>query len=459
MTTKAGHVRSSWSGQWAFILAAAASAVGLGNMWRFPYLAAKYGGGTFLLTYVVLVFTFGISLLILEVAIGRKTGLSALEAFKKFGKKYAFIGVITSAIPFIIAPYYCIIGGWVMKYAASYLVNTPTQIADSAFFGSFITSETESFLWMALFMALAFVIVALGVKGGIEKANLFMMPSLIIMAAAISLYTMVQPGAIDGLLYYILPDFSKVSPELVIAAMGQMFYSLSLATGIMITYGSYLSKKEDIASSAVRIGGFDLSVSFLAGLMIVPASFMALGGGDAVAAKAGPSLMFGTLPVLFEGFGAAASVVGCIFFLLVLFAAVTSAVSLIETCVSIVHDGTGWSRKYSFAAVMLFVIAMGIIVNMGYNRLAFIEPLGSGSSILDMFDFISNTVLMPIAAFFTCWFVGWIIKPQSIINEVEITSEFKLKKAWSFIIKYLAPIFVVTILIAYVAATFGFFNM
>ncbi len=231
--------RASWSGKWAFILAAAASAVGLGNMWRFPYLAAKYGGGTFLLTYLVLVFTFGVSLLLLETALGRKTGQSAIGAFSSFGKKYTFIGVLASAVPFIITPYYCIIGGWVTKYTASYVAAGADALADGGgFFTNFITSNVESYVWMLIFMVLVFVIVGLGVKGGIEKANLFMMPALIVMAIFIALYTLTMPGAVEGALYYLTPDFSKFSPELVISALGQMFYSLSLAMGIMITYGS-----------------------------------------------------------------------------------------------------------------------------------------------------------------------------------------------------------------------------
>ena len=326
MASTHAHARSAWSGKWAFILAAAASAVGLGNMWRFPYLAAKYGGGTFLLTYLVLVFTFGVSLLLLETALGRKTGQSAIGAFKQ---------------------YYCIIGGWVTKYAAAYLINGPEALADGGdFFTGFISSNTESFLWMLLFMAIVFIVVSLGVKGGIEKANLVMMPALIVMAVGIALYTLTMPGAIDGALYYLMPDFSKFSPELVIGALGQMFYSLSLAMGIMITYGSYLA----------RIGGFDIGVSFLAGLMIVPAAFVAMGSGEAVAANSGPSLMFVILPGVFADMGGAATVVGFLFFLLVLFAALTSAISLTETCTSIIQDGAGWSRKKALGTVIAVVV-------------------------------------------------------------------------------------------------------
>ena len=451
--------RSKWSGKWAFILAAAASAVGLGNMWRFPYLAAKYGGGTFLLTYLLLVFTFGVSLLLLETALGRKTGQSAIGAFKSFGKKYAFIGILASVVPFIITPYYCIIGGWVTKYTAAYLVEGPEALADGGgFFSGFITSDVESYVWMLIFMAIVFIVVSLGVKGGIEKANLFMMPALIVMAAGLAVYTLTMPGALDGALYYLVPDFSKFSPELVISALGQMFYSLSLAMGIMITYGSYLSKKDSLTQSVVRIGGFDIGVSFLAGLMIVPAAFVALGSGDAVAANSGPSLMFIILPTVFADMGTGvATVLGFIFFLLVLFAALTSAISLAETCTSIVQDGTHWSRKKSLGVTFAVIVVAGIFVNMGYNHLAFIEPLGEGSSLLDFFDFISNSVIMPIVALLTCIFVGWIIKPQTLVDEIELTGPFKLKTAWTVMIKYVAPVLVVVILVAYVAAQFGLF--
>ncbi len=452
--------RASWSGKWAFILAAAASAVGLGNMWRFPYLAAKYGGGTFLLTYLVLVFTFGVSLLLLETALGRKTGQSAIGAFSSFGKKYTFIGVLASAVPFIITPYYCIIGGWVTKYTASYVAAGADALADGGgFFTNFITSNVESYVWMLIFMVLVFVIVGLGVKGGIEKANLFMMPALIVMAIFIALYTLTMPGAVEGALYYLTPDFSKFSPELVISALGQMFYSLSLAMGIMITYGSYMRKQDSLTSSVVRIGGFDIGVSFLAGLMIVPAAFVAMGSGEAVASNAGPSLMFITLPGVFADMEGMAAVIGFVFFLLVLFAALTSAISLTETLVSIVQDGVKCSRKKALGIVVAFVVIAGAVINAGYNVASFIEPLGAGTSLLDLADFFSNSVLMPIVALLTCIFVGWIIKPKAIIDEVRVSSKFSAAGAWTVMIKYIAPVLVIVILVAYVAAQFGFFSM
>ena len=448
--------RSSWSGKWAFILAAAASAVGLGNMWRFPYLAAKYGGGTFLITYLVLVFTFGVSLLLLETAIGRKTGLSAIGAFRHFGKKFMFIGVLASVVPFIIVPYYCIIGGWVTKYAFAYIAAGPAAMADGGtFFSSFITDSVDSSIFMLIFMAAAFIIVARGVKGGIEKANLVLMPALIVMAIAIAIFTLTLPGALDGAAYYLKPDLSKFSPELVIGALGQMFYSLSLAMGIMITYGSYLEKKASLTQSVTRIGCFDLGVSFLAGLMIVPAAFVAMGSGDAVAQNSGPSLMFIILPEVFADMGQVATIVGFVFFLLVFFAALTSAISLTETCVSIIQDGAGFSRRKSLVITVVFIVVAGLIINSGYNVLSFIQPLGEGSSLLDFADFISNSVIMPIVALLTCVFVGWIIKPKTIIDEVRISAPFKAAKAWSVMVKYVAPVLVVVILVTALAQSLG----
>lgn len=452
--------RSSWSGKWAFILAGAASAVGLGNMWRFPYLAAKYGGGTFILTYLILVFTFGVTLLLLECALGRRTGLSAIGAFRHFGKKFAFIGVLASAVPFIIAPYYSIIGGWVTKYTFAYLMNGPAALADGGkFFTNFISSPVESFVWMAVFMIVVFIIVGLGVDGGIERANLVMMPALIVMAVALVVYIVSMPGAMSGVAYYLMPDVAKFSPELFVSALGQMFYSLSLAMGIMITYGSYLDKKSSLPHSVANIGMFDLGVSILAGLMIVPAAFVAMGSGEAVAAKSGPSLMFITLPKVFVSMGPqVATVIGFLFFLLVAFAAITSAMSLVETMTSIIMDGKGYSRKKAFTITCVFTFVMGIFINLGFNGLSFFQPLGKGSTILDLFDFVSNSVLMPIVAVLTLVFVGWIVKPKTLIEEIEVSAPFKLQAAWSVMVKYIAPVLVIVIMVAYVGAQFGVFK-
>ena len=443
MSSNSNEKRSTWSNKTAFILAAAASAVGLGNLWRFPYLAAKFGGGTFIFTYFILAFTFGVSLLLLEITLGRKTRLSAIGAFSAYGKKFAFIGVLASLVPFIITPYYCIIGGWVVKYMVSFLSVDPNTLADGgAFFTSFLYGPTESYAWMLVFMALVFIIVALGVKKGIEKANLVMMPALLVMAIAIAVYVALQPGAMEGIAYYLIPDFSQFSADLVLNAMGQMFYSLSLAMGIMITYGSYVHRDECLTSSVTRIAGFDLLVSLIAGFMIVPAAFVVMGGAPT---SVGPSLMFVTLPQVFAGMGNAAVILGFVFFLLVTFAALTSAISLTETCVSIISDGLKWSRRKSLIACILWVVLVGCFVNAGYNGLSGIRFFGM--EILDFFDFISNSVLMPIVALLICVFVGWIITPKDLIEEIKLNSPFRAEKAWVVMIKVLAPILVIAILV------------
>lgn len=451
--------RASWSGKLAFVLAAAASAVGLGAMWRFPYLAAKYGGGTFLLVYLVFVFTIGISLLLLETALGRKTGQSAIGAFKAFGKKYAFIGFLMSAVPFIIVPYYCVIGGWVTKYLTAYAAGSAGALTDGGgYFTSFIANGPESVVFMLVFMAITYFIVALGVNKGLEKANLIMMPALIIVAAIIAVYAMTQPGAIDGLAFYLIPDFSKFSPELVIAALGQTFFTLSLAMGIMVTYGSYLDKSTKLTSSVAQIAGSTFGVSLLAGFMIIPSTFVAMGSGEAVAENSGPSLMFIVLPQVFEGMGDIAPVVGVGFFILVLFAALTSALSLVETCTSIVQDATHCTRKKALATVIVWTTLMGVVVTLGYSSLSFVQPLGEGSTILDFLDFISNSVMMPIVALLTCIFIGWIVGPKVIEEEVALSAPFKIRRVWAVTIKYIAPVVLVIILVAYVASAFGLFS-
>lgn len=454
----ASEKRASWSSKWAFVLAAAATAVGLGNMWRFPYLAAKYGGGTFLITYLILVATFGLSLLLLESALGRTTRKSAIGAYSHFGKKFLWIGVLVSLVPFIITPYYCIIGGWVTKYAVAYLTAGPAALADGGtFFSAFITSNVESYIWMGIFMALAFCVVGFGVEKGIERVNSVLMPALIVMALGIAIFVLTLPGALEGAAYYLVPDFSKFSAELVINALGQMFYSLSLAMGITITYGSYMRKQDSLTASVGQIAGFDFGVSFLAGLAIVPAAFVAMGSAEAVATKSGPSLMFITLPQVFNTLDTTvATIIGFVFFLLVFFAALTSAIGLTEACVSIVQDGMHWPRRQAFVTVVAVIVVLGIFVNAGYNVLSGIQPLGEGSSLLDFFDFISNSVIMPIVEILTCLMFGWLVKENILAREIKESSAFKLEKAWTVMIKFIAPVLIAVILIWNVLPYLGF---
>lgn len=437
--------RSSFTGKIGFVLAAAGSAVGLGNIWRFPYLAAKYGGGIFLLVYIVLALTFGFALMTAEIAIGRKTGLSAIGAFKKLNKKFAFIGYLASIVPIIILPYYSVIGGWVTKYLAMFISGNAAFTAADGFFEGFIAQPAEPVLWFLIYLGATALVVLFGVEKGIEKVSKVMMPLLVLLSVLIAVYGLFMPGAIDGVKYYLMPDFSKFSITTVLAAMGQLFYSMSLAMGIMITYGSYMKKDVKLDASVKQIELFDTGIAFIAGLMIIPGVFVFSGGTPEALGK-GPGLMFVTLPKVFENmFGG--DVVGTAFFIMVLFAALTSSISLMETVVSIICDKFKIGRKLSCLIVFVGSVLIGLPSCLGYGVWESITIIGM--SFLDFFDFISNSVLMPIVAFFICLFVGYIIKPQSIIEEVEMNgAEFKRKKLFTVVIKYIAPICIVLILIS-----------
>lgn len=442
--------RSNFSGKIGFVLAAAGSAVGLGNLWRFPYLAAKYGGGIFLFIYIILAITFGYSLMIAETALGRKTGLSAITAFKVLNKKYSFIGYLAALVPIIILPYYCVIGGWVIKYFSAFVTGNGMVSAQDGYFENFIGKTSEPIIWLIIFILITAIVVFLGVEKGIEKASRFLMPILVLLSIIVAIYSITMPGALDGVLYYIKPDFSKFSIKTLIAAMGQLFYSMSLAMGIMITYGSYMKKDVDLEKAVSQIELFDTGIAFTAGLMIVPAVFV-FSGGDAGAINAGPGLMFITLPKVFESMPLP-TLVGGLFFVLVLFAALTSAISLMETIVSILNDKLKWNRRLACVVVTLFSITLALPSSLGFGAWSFIEPLGM--SFLDFFDFISNSILMPIVAFLTCIFVGYIIKPKAIAEEVKVNSKFKREKLFVIMIKYIAPVIIIMILISSILNAF-----
>ena len=446
--------RSSFSGKIGFVLAAAGSAVGLGNIWRFPYLAAKYGGGIFLLVYLILAVTFGFALMTAEIALGRKTGKSAIHAFADLDKRFGFVGALASAVPIIILPYYSVIGGWVAKYLTVFVSGGASASAADDYFSNFIAQPFEPLGWFLLFIGLTAVVVLFGVEKGIEKVSKFMMPVLVVLTIGIAIYSMCMPGAMEGVKYYFLPDFSKFSATTVLAAMGQLFYSMSLAMGIMITYGSYMKKEVSISSSVTQIECFDTGIAFLAGLMVIPAVF-SFSGGDESALGKGPGLMFITLPKVFNSIpGVIGSVIGALFFILVLFAALTSSISLMETVVSIFRDKFGWGRKFTCILVFIGSVLLGIPSSLGFGVWSHINI--NGNTFLDMFDIFSNSILMPIVAFLTCIFIGFVIKPQTLVDEVEIDGKpFKRKKLFTVMIKYVAPVCIVLILISSVLDVLG----
>ena len=445
--------RSSFTGKIGFVLAAAGSAVGLGNIWRFPYLAAKYGGGIFLLVYLILAVTFGFSLMCAEIALGRKTGKSAISAFGELSRKHRFIGLLASFVPMLILPYYSVIGGWVTKYLTVFATGGINAAAQDGYFESFIAQPFEPIGWFLLFIGLTALVVLFGVEKGVEKVSKFLMPVLVVLTLAIAVYSMFMPGAMEGVLYYITPDFSKFSATTVLAAMGQLFYSMSLAMGIMITYGSYMKKDVSIENSVKQIELFDTGIAFLAGLMIIPAVF-SFSGGDESALGKGPGLMFVTLPKVFASIsGIGGTIIGALFFVLVLLAALTSSISLMETVVSIFRDKFGWNRTLTCILVFIGCIALGLPSSLGFGVWSHITI--GGLTFLDMFDFFSNSILMPIVALLTCIFVGYVIKPQTLSDEIALGGKFKRRWMFSAMIKYVAPICIVLILISSVLDALG----
>ena len=445
--------RSSFSGKLGYVLAVAGSAVGLGNIWRFPYLAAKYGGGIFLLVYLILMLTFGYVLIVSETTLGRLTRKSPVGAFGKFGKSLPFKigGWVNAIIPMLIIPYYSVIGGWVFKYLFEYLRGSTDALAEDSYFTGFITAGASVEVWFLIFTLVVLLIIVAGVEHGIEKVSKMMMPVLVILAVVVSIYSVTRPGALEGVKYFLIPNFDNFSWMTIVAAMGQMFYSLSIAMGILYTYGSYMKKDVDIEQSTSQIEVFDTAIAFLAGLMIIPAVFSFF-NGDPEKLKAGPSLMFITLPKVFASMGMG-RIIGVVFFLLVLLAALTSAISLAESCVSTLEDQLGWKRNIASVIIGIIIVVLGSFSALGFGMLDFVQILGM--SILDFFDFLTNSLMMPIAALSTCILIVYVVGVDKIVEEVETSSKFKRKGLYKFFIKYLAPICILIILVSSIASVFG----
>ena len=454
--------RNSFTGSIGFVLAAAGSAVGLGNIWRFPYLAAKDGGGLFLVVYLALALTFGFTLLITEIAIGRKTQESPLTAYKKINPKWGFLGIFSFVVPFIIYPYYCVIGGWVMKYMFTYLAFQGQVAVADGFFTGFITAQWQPIFFTVLFTLLCFVIVYKGVEHGIEKYSKILMPILVVIVVFISIYVLFIKGphgtGLQGAKIYFVPNFEGITLKkfltVCLDAMGQLFYSLSIAMGIMVAYGSYMKKDVNLGKSVNQIEIFDTGIAMFAGLMIIPAVF-AFSGVEGM--SAGPGLMFIALPKVFKSLGQFGDFIGLIFFVMVLFAALTSAVSILEAIVSSMMDKFGWNRKKSTLIMAAATFVVSLVVCLGYNVWYFdlTLPNGSVGQILDILDYASNNILMPIVGLLTCLLIGWVAKPKTTIDEITLNGEkFGRKGLYVVMVKFVAPILLVVILLT----GFGVFN-
>ena len=459
---------SSFSGQIGFVLAAAGSAVGVGNLWRFPYLAAKDGGGLFLLVYLVLVLTFGFTLLTSDIAIGRRTKQSAIRAYETMRPKWKFLGILTFLVPVLIMTYYAVIGGWITKYAVVYLTGQSAAAAEDGYFTSFITSPVSPVVFALLFMGVTAFIVYNGVEGGIERVSRYMMPILLVLVVVIAGYALTlrhedasgqMRTGLEGLRYYLTPHMEGLTVsrflQILLDAMSQLFFSLSVSMGIMITYGSYVKDDVNLSQATNQIELFDTGVAFLSGMMIIPAVF-SFSGGNPETLQAGPSLMFITLPKVFAsmGFGTAT---GIVFFILVLLAALTSAVSLMETSVSTFMDELHWSRKKCCGLMVVIMIVLGTASSMGYGLLDFIRIFGM--NFLDFFDFMTNSVMMPLAALATCILILRVVGIDGMVKEIEQSSPFRRKKLYRVFIKYFAPICLIIILLSSIANVLGIISM
>lgn len=446
--------RHAFSGSLGFVLAAAGSAVGLGNIWRFPYLAAKDGGGLFLVVYIVLALTFGFSLLTSDIAIGRNTKQGPLTAYRVVDKRFGFLGILGCLIPAIIMPYYCAIGGWVIKYFVAFLTGDGMNAAQDGYFTGFITSEVSPIVYMVIFLAVVSGVIILGVNKGIESFSKIIMPILVVLVLGIAIFSLtisytgddgVVRTGMQGLKIYLVPDlegltFGKFFTVLV-DAMGQLFFSLSVAMGIMIAYGSYVKDDSNLVKSINQIEIFDTGVAILAGVMIIPAVFTFMGREGMEAS--GPSLMFVSLPKVFALMGVAGNVIGCMFFAMVLFAAVTSAISIEEAVVSSLMDEFHLKRLHATLLETAIALVFGLIVCLGYNKLYFEVTLPNGvvAQVLDIMDYISNNVLMPMISIGTCILIGWVKGPQFIIDEAEKNGEkFGRAKLYTVMMKYIAPV-------------------
>lgn len=454
--TSQKHHRGGFASRLGFILAASGSAVGLGNLWRFPYLTAQHGGGIFILSYILLALFFGLTLLMLEIGIGRYTGKSVIGAFSTLNKKFKWFGYLCVIVPILIVPYYCVIGGWVVKYGFSYIVGSEGLLGSAAdtgaFFTNFVSDTWSPLIFFLIFAIVTVVIVVFGVQKGIEKMSKILMPALAVMAIFLMIYVMCQNGAGKGIYYALVPDFSKFTFNTVLGALGQLFYSLSIGMCIMITYGSYMKKDVNIKTSSVQIAIFDSAFAIVASLIIIPAIYAFSADPSGALAKSGPSLMFIQLANVFNSIPGG-RIIGIVFFILVFFAAVTSSVSLVESIVSVLCEDGRMKRIIACLIVFGVMFVLGTLSSLGFGVLDGVQVLGKG--ILDMFDLISNYILLPIVAIITCLVAGWFIDRTVLHKEIGLDNKKWLRKYFDVMIRYVAPIVILIILVTGLLDQFG----
>lgn len=425
--------RGQWASNFGFIMAAAGSAIGLGNLWKFPYLAGTHGGGAFVVVYLLIVLFVGFTIMLGEMTIGRKTGLNAIGAYRMLSKKFTWVGIAGVLSGFLILGFYSVVGGWVIKYIIQFAMGGVSGDS-AAYFGGFISNSFEPVIYALIFAVATAIIVWKGIDKGIEKACKFMMPALFVLLVVVIIRSVTLPGANAGLEYYLKPDFSKLTPEAIVAALGQVFFSLSLGMGCMITYGSYLSKDENLEKDALIVPFMDTAAALLAGFAILPAVF-AFGFEPG----AGPGLMFITLPSVFASmpFGA---FFGVCFFVLVLFAAITSSISLLEVCVAYFVDEYKWTRTKATWLLSSIIFVLTILSSLSQGVLS--NFLIFGKNFFDLLDYITSNILLPLGGLMMLIFIGYFWGIDKATEEIEQGGKFKfkLKGFWTIMVKYVGPI-------------------
>lgn len=438
-----GAQRDQWSSRFGFIMSAAGSAIGLGNLWKFPYMAGTNGGAVFLLMYILFAALLGIPILMTELAVGRYGGKNAIDSCKSVNCRWGFTGAFGIIGAFFVLSYYCVVGGWVIKYFLSSIFG---DIPKPEYFEEYSALTYEPLIWLAVFLVINAIIVIGGISGGIEKVSSVLLPMLLVFILGLMVYVITLPGSFEGVRFFIMPDFSSVSNlgdflKIAVKALGQVFFSLSLGMGTLITYGSYLPKDDNLQKSTITIVVIDTIIAIIAGLTVMPAVF-----SFGLDPDAGTGLVFSTLPAVFEKLPGGV-IISSIFFLLVLFAALTSSISLLEVIVAFLTEKFRLSRKMGVILPSLVIAAANIPASLSYGVLSDVKILGV--TFFDFYVFLSDQVIMPLGGLSLCILAGYVWNKKSLTEEITSGGKYRfaMSRQYLFIIKYVAPALIALIFI------------
>lgn len=436
--------RGQWATSIGFVLAAAGAAVGLGNVWKFPYLTALHGGGTFLFAYILMLLFLGIPVLVTEMVLGRRGKLDPVGTYSKLSGGsgfWKFVGYVAISVNFIVLSFYSVVGGWITNYMFQYIMGgIKGDIVE--YFGGFVSNPYSPLLWYALFMGMTIYIVAQGVSAGIERASNIMMPTLFLLFIILAIRAVTLPGAIEGIKYYLLPDFSKLSGTTFLMAMGQVFFSLNIGAGCTMTYASYLSDDENIPKMSLQVPLLDFLAAFLAGIIIIPSVF-----AFNLDPAAGPPLLFITMPFVFGNMPLGV-LFGLMFFVLMLFAALSSSISMLEVNTAFLVDNYKIDRKKAALTAGFFIFLLGIPSSLAQGVLSNFTIFGL--DFLSAMDFLASYILMPFGAFMMTIFLVRVLGLDEAIKEAtnDGTIPFKIKELWSFLVKYVVPIIIILVFLS-----------